>query len=102
MKAIENIVTLNYYPGRDPRRRWFALWYFTTLLICWNVLGYTILGFEQAWIDPIVGVMTAIAMQVLLEWIDARANRRPLRFANRSDFIVSFLPPAIIPGLACA
>ncbi|MFP5265235.1 MAG: enediyne biosynthesis protein UnbU [Blastocatellia bacterium] len=102
MKAAENITTLNYYPKRDPKRRVFALWYFTTLLIIWNILGYSVLGFEQAWIHPIAGVVTAILMQFLLECVDAWANKRALRFLGGVEPVISFLPPAIIPGLACA
>ena len=38
--------TLNFYPRKDPRMRFFALWYFTILLIAWTILGDTVLGFE--------------------------------------------------------
>jgi Na+-translocating ferredoxin:NAD+ oxidoreductase RnfD subunit len=101
MKATETISTLNYYPNRDPRRRYFALWYFTILLIGWTILGHAALGFEQSWAHPVVGVATAIFMQVLLTRIDAWATYRELRYRGRFSFINS-LPPAIIPGLACA
>ena len=40
--------TLNFYPRKDPRMRFFALWYFTILLIAWTILGDTVLGFEQS------------------------------------------------------
>ncbi len=101
MTTIVNTTVL-YYPKSDPRRRLFALWYFTPLLILWTVLGHTVFGFEQSWAQPLVAVATAFAVQVLLEWVDARANRRPLRFAGGLGPFLNFLPPAIIPALACA
>jgi hypothetical protein len=82
--------------------RFFALWYFTTLLILWTILGDTVLGFEQSYAQPIVGVLTACAVAFLLEGIDAWAKHRPARFAGSWTNAVNFLPPCIIPGLACA
>src|SRR5262249_49142318 len=102
MKATETIATLLFYPNRNPRLRLFALWYFTTLIILWNILGHTILGFEQSWAHPLVGVGTAILVQILLEWVDARAHSRHPRFAGGPTSFINFLPPAIIPGLAVA
>ena len=99
-KTADPITTLRFYPKHSALRRYFALWYFTTLLIVWNILGHLFLGFEQSHIQPIVGVATAIFLQLLLEWIDARANDRKPRFLGSwADFLNS-LPPAIIPGLA--
>jgi Na+-translocating ferredoxin:NAD+ oxidoreductase RnfD subunit len=94
------IATLQFYPKRSAMRRYFALWYFTTLLIVWNVLGHLFLGFEQSDLQPLVGLATAIILQVLLEWIDARASNRKPRFAGSWADLINFLPPAIIPGLA--
>ena len=34
--------TLNFYPNKDPRMRFFALWYFTILLIIWTITGDTV------------------------------------------------------------
>src|ERR1700757_2558056 len=68
--------TLNFYPRKDPRMRFFALWYFTTLLILWTILGDTVLGFEQSYAQPIIGVLAACAVAFLLEGIDAWSNRR--------------------------
>lgn len=98
--SAEPITTLQFYPKRSALRRYFALWYFTTLLIVWNLLGHLFLGFEQSDIQPLVGLATAIGLQFLLEWIDARANNRKPRFTGSWADLVNFLPPAIIPGLA--
>lgn len=94
--------TLNFYPNKDPRMRFFALWYFCTLLMIWTILGDTVLGFEQSYAQPIVGVLAACAVAFLLEWLDAKVNNRTPRFAGRWQNAVNFLPPCIIPGLACA
>ena len=102
MRLEAVIATLNFYPNRNPKLRMFALWYFTCLISLWTILGHTVLGFEQAWLHPVVGVSVAIAMQVLLEWADARATNRLPRYSGGWLPFLNFLPPAIIPGLACA
>ena len=98
--TADAIATLQFYPKFSAIRRYFALWYFTSLLIIWNVLGHTFLGFEQSHIQPLVGLATAIGLQCLLEWIDARATNRKPRYAGSWADFLNFLPPAIIPGLA--
>jgi hypothetical protein len=100
-KTFTNTTVL-FYPKGNPKLRLFALWYFTILMIIWNILGHTVLGFEQSWLAPIVGVGTALVMQFLLEFVDARANQRELRFAGGVGNFLNFLPAAIIPGFACA
>jgi hypothetical protein len=99
-KTADPITTLQFYPKHSAIRRYFALWYFTILLIVWNILGHMFLGFEQSHIQPIVGLATAITFQFLLEWIDARVNDRKPRYAGSWADLINFLPPAIIPGLA--
>ena len=102
MRLETVITTLNFYPNRNPKLRMFALWYFTTLITLWTILGHTVLGFEQSYAQPMIGVAAACAMQFLLEWVDARANGRRPRFSGGFIPLLNFLPPAIIPGLACA
>src|SRR3954465_2354710 len=80
MKAFNT--TLLFYPKNNPKMRLFALWYFTTLMIVWNVLGHTKLGFEQSWATPVVAVLTAILVSIFLDWVDARAKGRDVRFAG--------------------
>lgn len=93
--------TLFFYPKSDQKRRLAALWYFTFLLSAWILIfGHAVLGFEQSWAHPAVAVLTAIIVQMLLEWVDARARGRPLRFAGSVADFLNFLPTAIIPGLA--
>ena len=94
--------TLLFYPTKSPRLRLFALWYFTTLMITWNVVGHTVLGFEQSWAAPLVAVFTAIAVSMLFDWVDARARGRELRFTGSLGDFLNFLPACLIPGFACA
>src|SRR5262245_34147856 len=102
MSAKPLITTIYFYPRQNPSLRLFALWYFTTLMIAWNILGHTFLGFEQAWSHPLAAVGTAIAVQILLEWVDARTHGRSPRFAGGVADFLNFLPAAMIPGFACA
>src|SRR5260221_14537202 len=91
------ITTLLFYPDNSPRWRYFALWYFTTLLIVWNILGHTVLRFENSHAQTLVGLATAITVQILLEWVDARAHRRPTRYSGGCKIFANVPPPAIIP-----
>src|SRR5437868_5991982 len=100
MKAFNT--TLLFYPQNSPKARLFALWYFTTLMIVWNVLGHTKLGFEQSWATPVTAVLTAIIVSMFLDWVDARANGRDLRFAGSIGEFLNFLPACLIPAFACA
>lgn len=101
MKAKAFNATLLFYPNKNPKLRLFALWYFTTLMITWNIVGHTYLGFEQSWATPITAITTAIAVSMFLEWVDARANQRQLRFTENPASFFNFLPACLIPGFAC-
>jgi len=92
--------TILFYPKNNPKLRLFALWYFTTLMTVWNVLGHTMLGFEQSWATPITAVLTAIGVSMLFDWIDARVNDRALRFTGSVGDFLNFLPACLIPGFA--
>jgi Na+-translocating ferredoxin:NAD+ oxidoreductase RnfD subunit len=94
--------TVLFYPRKSPRLRLFALWYFTALMIVWNVVGHTALGFEQSWATPLVAITTAVAVSMLLDWIDARARGRELRFTGSLGSFPNFLPACLIPGFACS
>jgi Na+-translocating ferredoxin:NAD+ oxidoreductase RnfD subunit len=101
MKAKAFNATLLFYPNKNPKLRLFALWYFTTLMIIWNVLGHTALGFEQSWATPLTAIATAIGVSMILDWIDARARNREVRFAGSVGNFLNFLPACLIPGFAC-
>ena len=101
MKTPSFNTTVLFYPNKNPNLRLFALWYFTALMIVWNILGHTFLGFEQSWATPVVAVGTAILVQLILEFVDAKARGRELRFTGGASSFINFLPAAIIPGFAC-
>ena len=68
-----------------------------------NILGHAFFGFEQSLAQPVVALASAYSVELLLELIDARFNRRPLRFLGGGvRRFVEFLLSAHITGLACA
>ena len=68
-----------------------------------NILGHAFFGFEQSWAQPLVALASAYSVELLLEFIDARCNRRALRFTGGgARRFVEFLLSAHITGLACA
>ena len=68
-----------------------------------NILGHTFFGFEQSFAHPLVAVASAYVVELLLEFIDARCNHRPLRFlGGGARRFIEFLLSAHITGLACA
>lgn len=68
-----------------------------------NILGHAFFGFEQSLAQPFVALASAYSAELLLEFIDARCNRRPLRFLGGGPRkFVEFLLSAHITGLACA
>jgi hypothetical protein len=83
-------------------KRLAALRRFALAITILNVLGHTVLGFEQSWAHPLVALLAAYATELLLETIDARAQRRPPRFAASPRKFVDFMLSAHISGLAVA
>jgi hypothetical protein len=94
--------TLLFYPNKNPKLRLLALWYFTILMIVWNILGHTYLGFEQSHAATVAGIGSAIFFQFFLEWVDARAKNRDVRWAGGWANFLNALPAALIPGFACS
>lgn len=82
--------------------RFEALWRFAAALTTFNILGHTLLGFEQSWAQPLLALATAYALEIALEIVDARAQRRPLRFAGGIYPFINFILPAHITALAVA
>lgn len=87
-------------PGQERDLRLPALRRFAIAITLLNVLGHTVLGFEQSWAQPLVGVGTAYGLELLFEVIFARQDRRPLRFLGGWRALVDFLLSAHITGLA--
>src|SRR5437899_11807680 len=86
--------------SRNRPHRLFALWYFSAMLVLWTVLGQTVLGFKQSWAAPVVGLTTAILMQLLVEWLNAKSRERE-PFMSKLGAMANVLPPEIIPGKTC-
>jgi enediyne biosynthesis protein E5 len=77
-----------------------ALRRFATAITILNVLGHTVLGFEQSWAHPVVALLAAYSTEILLEILESwRTGRRP-RFLGRFPAQVDFLLSAHISGLA--
>ena len=76
---------------------------FAVAITVLNILGHAFFGFEQSLAQPVVALVSAYSVELLLELIDARCNRRPLRFlGGGARKFVEFLLSAHITGLACA
>jgi Na+-translocating ferredoxin:NAD+ oxidoreductase RnfD subunit len=77
-----------------------ALRRFASAITILNILGHTVLGFEQAWATPIVALLVAYSTEILLEVIESkRLGRRP-RFLGGGTAFIDFLLSAHISGLA--
>lgn len=100
MKTQAFNTTVLFYPNKNPKLRLFALWYFMILMIVWNLLGHLFLGFEQSHAATFVALGTGIFVQFFLEWADARAKNREVRWAGSWGNFINALPAAMIPAFA--
>jgi hypothetical protein len=78
-----------------------ALRRFAVTITVLNVLGRTILGFENSWAQMFVALGAAYFAEIILEIVDAWANKKAPRFTEKgvTNFI-DFLLPAHISGMA--
>jgi hypothetical protein len=77
-----------------------ALRRFAIAITVLNILGHTLLGFEQSWAQLFVAVVTAYATELGLESIGAWAQGTRPAFAGNIVRLIDFLLPAHITGLA--
>jgi Na+-translocating ferredoxin:NAD+ oxidoreductase RnfD subunit len=75
---------------------------FALAITIFNVLGHFYFGFEQSYAQPLCALATAYVVEILLELVDATANRRKPRFAGSAQTVFDFLLSAHITGLAVA
>jgi hypothetical protein len=89
-------------PAAKPKNpHYLALRNFAMSISTFNIFGYTLLGFEQAWIFPIIAVLLAYTTEITLETIQAWAQRRAPRYRGRGmRGLYEFLLPAHITALA--
>lgn len=85
--------------GKKVDFRLAALWRFATAVTILNILGHTVLGFEQSWAQPVVGIIVGVTLEFTLEMLSAWGDRRPLRFAGGRNNMISFVLPAYITSL---
>jgi hypothetical protein len=86
-------------PGRDPR--YLALRNFAMSISALNVFGYTVLGFEQPWLWPILALGSAYLTDLVFEAIGAWVHRRAPEYrGNGLRGLYEFLLPAHITALA--
>jgi hypothetical protein len=83
-----------------PNMRLAALRRFAITISVLNLLGHTVLGFENSWAQMVVTLITAYLTEILLEIVDAVANRKTPRFAGGATSFIDFLLPAHISGMA--
>jgi hypothetical protein len=77
-----------------------GLWRFAIAISVLNILGHTVLGFEQAWATPFVALAAAYGMELSVEAIDAWSRARRPRFLGSPRSFAEFLLSAHITGLA--
>lgn len=79
-----------------------ALRRFAIAITVLNIAGHAFLGFEQSIAQVLASLATAYSLEILLEAIDARANRRRPRFRGGPKVLLDFLLSSHITGLAVA
>lgn len=77
-----------------------ALRRFAVSITALTVIGHLLLGIEQSWAQTVVAVGTSHVLTLALEWVEAKALRRPPAFAGGTQAFVTFLLPAHISGMA--
>jgi hypothetical protein len=93
-------------PGTPPRidrrdPRYLALRNFALAISAFNILGYSVLGFEQPWAWPLLALLVGYTAEIGLEWVSAYAQqRRPAFLGNGLWGLYTFLLPTHITALA--
>lgn len=87
--------------SRAPRDlRLPALRRFAIAITVLNLLGHTVLGFEQSWAQPLVALAAAYASELLLAALEARRQGRPAPWAGGRQRLLDALLAPHITGLA--
>ncbi len=86
-----------------PDLRLPALRRFAIAITVLNILGHTVLGFEQSVAQLVASVLTAYTMELLLESLEAWADRRKPRYAGGGvRHVIDFFLAPHITGCAVA
>ncbi|HEX6046877.1 MAG TPA: hypothetical protein VFZ22_20460 [Pyrinomonadaceae bacterium] len=83
-----------------PNMRLAALRRFAITITVLNLLGRSILGFENSWAQMFVALLMAYFTEITLELVDALANKKTPRFIGNVTHFIDFLLPAHISGMA--
>lgn len=82
-------------------KRYLALRNFAISISVFNIFGYTLLGFEQPWLWPLIAVPFAYMVELTMEVVSAWAQKREVRFRGRGvRGLYEFLLPSHITALA--
>lgn len=73
---------------------------FAAAITILNILGHSLLGFEQALLHPLVALVTAYSVELALEYLDARFNNRAPRYAGGAVPMIDFLLSPHITAMA--
>ena len=84
----------------DRDRRLPALRRFAVAITVLNLLGHTVLGFEQSWAQPLVALAAAYGCELLLQLAQARLSGRPAPWAGGLAPLADCLLAPHITGLA--
>jgi hypothetical protein len=88
-------------PPRHDAKVITALRRFAISITIFNILGYTVFGFEQPWLWPFFALAIGYTVEIGLEIIGARVEGRAPRFrGNGPRGLMEFLYPAHITSLA--
>ena len=68
-----------------------ALRRFATAITLLNVLGHTVLGFEQSLAQPLVALLVAYSTEILLEVLESRRLGRKPRFLGPGTTFLDFM-----------
>jgi enediyne biosynthesis protein E5 len=103
--ADSKVASMLHHPAGKAKRsadpRYLALRNFAISISVFNVFGYTLLGFEQPWLWPILAILVGYTTEIVFEFISAWAQqRRPRFFGNGPRALYEFLLPAHITALA--
>jgi len=79
-----------------------ALCRFAISITALTIAGAVWLGFEDSWLQPVVALATAYALELVLETLDAWSAHRPARYRGGASAFVHSLLPAHITGLSIA
>ncbi|MBC7912011.1 MAG: enediyne biosynthesis protein UnbU [Pyrinomonadaceae bacterium] len=88
--------------NRLPNDRLGGLRRFAVAITVLNILGHTVLGFEQSLMQPLVALAAGYSTEILLELVQAWSQQRRPQFMGGYKKLVDFLLPAHISGLAVA